>query len=340
MEENKKNITIYDIAKEAGFSPSMVSRVLSGKGSVSEKTREKIKAVIDKYDFKPNAMARGLQKSKTRMIGFMLPHIGNEYFSNVYYEFEKYASEQGYMTILYNGKGNVETELKIMENFEEARVEAVIIMGGSADAIDLAPEYREAVRRLNDRIPCIICSEQAERMGCVGTHMDSHREAELLVEHLLAKGYLSMGILGGADSAFPSVRFKTHLRSYAEEHGILVKDEWIHGISYNPQDGETAMRALLAQKELPRAVCCINDYVALGAMSIAMDAGLRVPEDIAFTGNDNIYISQVLKPRITTVADDFDALGKTMFEMISRRLRGEMPENVLIEPHLVVRDST
>ena len=89
MEE--KNITIYDIAAEVGVSPSLVSRVISGKGSVSEKTRARIQEVIDKYGFRPNAMARGLQRNRTRIIGFMIPHIGNEYFSNVYYEFEKHS---------------------------------------------------------------------------------------------------------------------------------------------------------------------------------------------------------------------------------------------------------
>ena len=108
MEE--KRITIYDIAAEVGVSASLVSRVVSGKGSVSDKTRKKIQDVIDKYDFRPNAMARGLQKSRTRMIGFMIPHIGNEYFSNVYYEFEKHASENGFMTILYKGKNDRGTE--------------------------------------------------------------------------------------------------------------------------------------------------------------------------------------------------------------------------------------
>lgn len=340
MTDIKKNITIYDIAREVGVSPSLVSRVLSGKGSVSEKTRERIQAVIDKYGFRPNAIARGLQNSRTRMIGFMLPNIGNEYFSSVYYEFEKNASAQGYMTILYNGKNHLETELKILENFADARVEAVIIMGGSADAMTPDPAYVDAVMRLNERIPCIICSEQAEKMGCIGTHMDSHRTGELLVEHLLERGYRTMGILGGERETFPSVRLKEHLREYAIQRGITVRQEWLHGNSYDAQDGERAMKKLLEQPSLPRAVCCINDYVAIGAMSVAADAGLRIPEDIAVTGNNNIYISQVLKPKLTTVADDFEALGKTMFDMITMRLEGEQPRSVLIEPHLVIRSST
>ena len=117
--EERKSITIYDIAKEAEISPSMVSRVLSGKGSVSPKTKERIQAIIDKYDFKPNAIARGLQKSSTRIIGFMIPHIESEYFSSIYYEFEKLASRNGYMTVLYNGKNDPGTEQRILNVFED-----------------------------------------------------------------------------------------------------------------------------------------------------------------------------------------------------------------------------
>ena len=103
---SKKVTTIYDIAREAGVSPSLVSRVLSGNGSVSQKSRQKIEEAIEKFDYRPSAIARGLQKSKTGMIGFVLPHIGNEYFSSVYYEFEKIASQNNYMVLLFNSKND------------------------------------------------------------------------------------------------------------------------------------------------------------------------------------------------------------------------------------------
>lgn len=338
--EEKKNITIYDIAKEVGVSPSMVSRVLSGKGSVGEKTRERIQAVIDKYDFRPNAMARSLQKNRTKMIGFMIPHIGNEYFSNVYYEFEKHASENGYMTIVYNGKSDLGTELRILDVFLEARVEGVVIMGGGADANELDPAYREAVRKLNDRIPCIICNDQAHKLGCVGTHMNTVKATELLAAHLRERGYDSLGILGGSPTTFQSLVFKQHLREYAEAAGIETRNEWMHGISYNYEDGEEAMRELLRENRLPRAVCCINDYVAAGAMSVALEAGLRIPEDIAFTGRDNVTISRIVKPKLTTVSNNYQMLGNTLFQMIMLRLNGGKPASTLIEPELIVRESS
>lgn len=336
----RKSVTIYDIAKEVNISPSMVSRVLSGKGSVSDKTRKKIQDVIDKYEYRPNAMARGLQKNRTQMIGFMIPHIGNEYFSKTYYEFEKYASANGYMIMLANGKNDIGAESRILGVFEEARVEGIIIMGGRIDTIDLEERHIEEIRKLNERVPCILCSEMADRFGCVGTHMDSTSVARKLVDYLHSKGYKSLGILGGANSRYPSVAMKDGIKKEAFEKGILVKEEWIHGVSYDEYDGAEAMRELLKQKELPRAVCCINDTVAFGAMDVAMDAGLRIPEDIAFTGNDGLHISEMCRPRLTTIAADFEKMGKTLYEMMQARMEEREVENYLIQPKLIIRQST
>ena len=342
MEE--KRITIYDIAAEVGVSASLVSRVVSGKGSVSDKTRKKIQDVIDKYDFRPNAMARGLQKSRTRMIGFMIPHIGNEYFSNVYYEFEKHASENGFMTILYNGKNDRGTEQKILKVFDEMRVEAAVIMGGNADAVAINEEYAGAVSSLNRQVPCIICSEQAEKFGCTGVHIDTEKKARLVAEHLYKKGYRTAGILGGAASGnwcrYPTTRMYEEFQRYAREYGIEVRQEWIHGVSYDEWDGEEAMKKLLENRELPRAVCCINDHVACGAMLAAQDAGLSIPRDIAVVGSDNVRIARMTRPSLTTVAVDFEQMGKLIFDRIMEKGNKNKPRLHLIDPVLIERDST
>ena len=338
--EEKKSITIYDIAREADISPSMVSRVLSGKGSVSPRTKERIQEIIDKYDFKPNAIARGLQKSSTRIIGFMIPHIETEYFSRVYYEFEKLASENGYMTVLYNGKSDPVTEKRILNIFEEFRVEAAILMGGGIDALNIDPSYAAAIASLNKRVPCILCSEQADKFGCIGVHTDTRKVAETIVNHIVERGYSTMGILGGSKETFPSVYLSNSVIEYAKEKGVEIRPEWIHGNSYSPKDGEDAMKKLLAQKELPRAVFCINDYVAFGAISVALDAGIRIPQDMAFIGNDNVQIADLIRPHLTSVGKDYQELGTILFQMVMDRLNGHDVKQCSTDPFLVVRETT
>lgn len=336
----KKSVTIYDIAKEAGVSASMVSRVVSGKGSVSEGNRVRIQQILKENNFKPNAVARGLQQQRSKMIGFLLPHIANQYFSSVYYEFEKWASEQGFMTILFNGKNDWNMELKLLHIMEESRVEAIVIMGGNADAIEIPKEYYEEVTRINQTIPCVICGEQAARFDCVGVHPDSQSAGEL-VKHLYSLGVKSLGIFGGAESRYPSVLKKNKFIKTAQEYNITMCQEWILGNSYDVADGAQAMKELLKEKKLPKAVCCINDHVAAGAINTAIAAGLRIPEDIAFTGYDGVEIASIIHPSITTMQYDYEQYGSKIFSAVEKLIQGNpCPKMTLIDSKMIIGEST
>lgn len=341
MRKDKKNITIYDIAKEAGVSASLVSRVVSGNGSVSEENRKKIKELIKKYNFKPNGLARSLQKSQTKMIGFVLPHVGNEYFSSVYYQFEKKASEKGYITILCNGKNDEGTESRLLSMLEESRVEAIVFMGGRADVVDIPEKYIEEFKKLQETIPCVLCTSNAQAFGCVGVHGDDEAGVDMLVAHLAEEGYQSFGILGGAYSRWPVYHKKNCFREAARKYNLELREEWIIGNSFDVWDGSQAMGQLLLQKELPEVVCCINDQVAVGAMNRAKDAGLRIPEDIAITGYDGVEASLLARPSITTISHNYREYGETIFEAITTLLEGkEYNTLTLIEPQIIVRESS
>lgn len=337
----KRNITIYDIAREAGVSTSMVSRVISGNGVVSEKNRIMVQEIVDKYKFKPNAIARGLQKSQTGLIGFVIPFIGNEYFSTVYYEFEKLASEKGYMIILNNGKNDHRLEGRILRVLEEARVEAIIIMGGRIDWVNIPEELRDEIRALNEIIPCILCSEQADEFGCIGVHSDDRLGCELAVRYIAENGYKTMGILGGAGSSYPSYNKKKYLMEEADKYNIQIRKEWILGNSFNEIDGAESMRKLLQVGELPEIVFCINDHVAFGAQCEAQDAGLKVPQDIKFIGADGVRTSTMARPPITTVAIDFKQYAQTLFDAMMAAMEGrDFPTISRIPPTLIERKST
>ena len=337
----KKNVTIYDIAREAGVSASMVSRVVSGNGVVSEKNRIMVQEIVDKYKFKPNAIARGLQKSQTGLIGFVIPYVGTEYFSTVYYEFERLASEKGYMIILYNGKNDLAVESRILRTLEEARVEAVIIMGGRVDWVNLEEEAKDEIRALNEIIPCILCSEQAQDFGCIGVHSDDRLGCELAVKYIAEQGYKTMGILGGTDESYPSYNKKKYLLEKAKKYNIEIRKEWIIGKSFSEDDGAESMRKLLERKELPEIAFCINDHVAFGAQCEAQDAGLKVPDDIKFIGADGVRASTMARPAITTVAIDYKQYAQTLFDAMMAAMEGkEFCRISRIPPYLIERDST
>ena len=337
----KRKVTIVDIAKEAGVSPSMVSRVISGNGVVAEKNRIRIKELFEKYDYTPNAFARGLQKSKTGLIGFVIPHIGNEYFASVYYEFERCASERGYMTIVYNGKTDFEIEKRIFSALKAARVEGAVLMGGRMDMVNLEEHDIEEVRQFGKSVHLVLCTEQARRFHCPGVHSDDKKGSMLLGQYLKEKGYRSAAILGGTCSVFPTATKVSYLKEEFKKVGIENREGWNIGKSYNEVDGARSMRQLLMQEEIPEAVICINDHVAFGAMMEAKDAGLRIPEDISIIGHDGVEISRMGRPSITTIQIDYKKYGETLFDVLLAGIEGrECKELSLIEPQLVVRKSS
>lgn len=340
--KEKRNITIYDIAREAGVSASLVSRVISGNGSVSDKNRRIIKELIEKYNFTPNALARGLQKSKNKTIGFLLPHVGNEYFSSVYYEFEKRAGADGYMTVLCNGKSSPEVESQILKTLEAARVEAIVIMGGRADLMELDEVYIEEIKTLNKSIPCVICSTRAfEKFGCIGIHADDKVGIDKLVQHIKEEGHQSFGVLGGTDASWPSYRKKQYFREAAADYGLEIREEWLIGNSFSVLDGAQSMEELLKCSELPDVICCMNDHVAVGAINAILDAGLHVPDDIAVTGYDGVEASLISRPKVTTICPNYSFFGETVYEAVKALLNGkEFSELTLIEPEIVIRESS
>lgn len=337
----KRIITIYDIAKEAGVSPSTVSRVISGNGAVSAAKREKIQRIIDECEYTPNAFARGLQKSKSGIIGFVIPSLGNEYFATVYCEFEKHALAHGYMVAVYNGKSELNVESQIFKRLEEARVEAIVIMGGRIDADGLEEKYIDEVRMLNQKIPCVLCSERAGDFDCAGIHSDDRMGAEAAVSYLKQMNYRTAGFLGGYPTSIPKINKSRYFRELAEKNGIEVRDEWIIGYSFDEADGEESMKKLLQQDELPEVLYCINDHVAIGAIGIALDAGLRIPEDISLIGCDGIRLSEQIRPQLTTVAIDYQAYGKAIFDTVQAKIEERACESqILIPPRFIVRSTT
>lgn len=339
--DSVKKITIYDIAQEAGISASQVSRAISGRGYVSEENRVKIQELVEKYNYKPSATARNLQKGKTNMIGFLIPHISKEYFPSIYYVFEKEMTEKGYLTIVFNGKSYIGDEEKNIRLLEEIRVDAVVIMGGGLDGGPWNPRYVKLVRDLNSKIPCVLCTDRAGELDCPGVCTDIDKGIGLLMEHLFVQGYKKLGIMGGFKSIYPSLRVKNAIKRLAGEYGMEVRPEWEMDSSYDEQDGAEAMKVLLQQKELPEVVCCINDDIAVGAMGTAIDAGLKIPEDIAFTGYDGLPVSEAFRPKLTTVQMDFAGMGHKLVEAVEKSLSGDRSvELTMIDPWLEIREST
>lgn len=338
-----KKVTIYDIAKEAGISASQVSRAISGNGYVSDENKSKIMELVEKYNYRPSAVARNLKKGRSNSVGFLLPHVYQEYFPYLYQRFEEEMTANGYVTIVCNGRSWSGNEIRNLQMLEEMQVDAVVIIGGTLDQVDWTeyPDFIQTIRNLSEKIPCVLGSDRAADLGCSGVYVDARACVDDLMAHLAEQGYRTMGILGGVTSVHPSEQLKGYLREAALKYGMETRSQWQVNSSYNSMDGAEAMKELLRQKELPQVVCCINDEIAVGAMGVTLDAGLRIPQDIAFTGYDGVWLGREFRPRLTTIQFDFDTMGHRLVETVLGAIGGSREQTVIpVAPWLEIREST
>jgi LacI family transcriptional regulator/LacI family purine nucleotide synthesis repressor/LacI family repressor for deo operon, udp, cdd, tsx, nupC, and nupG len=339
-----KHITIYDIAKEAGVSGATVSRAISGRGYVSEKNKSQILELVNKYNFRPNTFAQNLQSGFTKTIGFIVPHIGNMYFANVYYEFEKWASSHGYMTILLNSKGAFDIESKLLKALVEKHVDGIVMMGGRIDYCDLSDEYIKEINEIKKVVPFVSCGAEAERFGCTGIYSDDEKGVDELLNFLKSRGYRKICFIGGGDEYYPSYIKKKCAYRIGEKLGLDVTVRWLTGnevFSYTA--GYDGMKILLSEASRPEVVCGINDYVALGAANAAIEAGLKVPEDIAITGFDDVSIATMTPVHITTVSPRYEYFGKKAFNSLHKLIQNKdeiHSKTTLIKPEIIIRSST
>ena len=344
MEVVVQQITIYDIAQEAGVSSATVSRAISGKGYVSAEKRAVILQIVEKYNFRPNTFAQSLKAGYTKTIGFIVPNIGNMYFANVYYEFEKKASEHGYLTMLLNSNGDYETESRLFHSLLLKNIDGIVMMGGRLDAVELEEKWIQEVRELSIRIPIVMCGGLAARFECPGIYTDDSKGVELLLNLLKEQGCQSVCFIGGSDRFFPSYSKRESAMRYGKKLGMKVDVIWKEeGPMFNYEAGILDMQKLLAQKRCPDAVCGANDYVAAGAMKVAVQAGLRVPEDILIAGFDNVDICTIQTPLLTSVSPRYESFGRKTFKILEKLIQGKeisQTAAILVHPEVIAREST
>ena len=334
-----KKITVYDIAKEAGVSAATVSRVLTGNVQVKGKTKDKVLAIISKYNFQPSSVARSLKARRSRMIGFIVPDITNPFFSQLFLEVEIRATEHDYTVILCNSHSNSRRESQILDTFLAKEVEAIIFSGGRIDNMLISKSQLQEIERVNHIIPLITCSELPGGK-CIQMINNERQGIYTLVEHLYSLGHRSLGMIGGRDDVLPSHKRRMFMIEAAEQYGMTVKKDWLIQGEFSITAGAECMDQLLRQVQLPTAVMAFNDVVAIGALSTLYQHGYNVPDDMALTGYDGIPLTQNVVPSITTMATPFAFFAdRIMATILSGQGAGQVSETIM-ELQLVVGDST
>lgn len=337
----RERVSIYRIAKEAGVSPATVSRVLTHNANVSDEKRIKVEELIQKYGFSPNAMARGLSSTQSKIIGLLVPDIRNPFYANLAVECERAASESGYILLLSNSMNNMNLEEYHLQKMFEQRVDALILMGGKVDELVSDEAYVEKMNQIADTTPVVITGK-LDGSDCYQVNIDEAQAMDILMEYLISNGHRNICIMGGRKDVNSTYAKRVRYRSSLRKYGIPFREEYmVETQGYSVESGLKAMDELFASNmELPSAVIAINDFTALGIVQSIRQHSYRIPEDISVASFDNTFIADSCTPRLTDMGYNYDKFGDTLVETAIAALEGKKPLKLqLIPPELVIRES-
>lgn len=336
-----RTITIYDIAKEAGVSAATVSRVLSCSAKVSAEKREKVLRLVEKYNFSPNALAKGLAETKSKMIGILVADIRNPYYSELYISCEKAAREAGYTVLLVNSFGQTKREEEMLEKLQEQRVEAIIQLGGRMDDLVSEQGYVELLKQVLMTTP-VITSGKLDGTECLMVHIDYEKAVDLLMEHLLSLGHTKIALIGGRRNVFSTYEKMKRYEQIIREHGIEFDPELVsEDGSYNEKGGYELMNRMFERGVLPTAVIAVNDFTAMGIMKSIMEHGYCVPRDISLVSYDDTYIAKSMIPGLTSINYNYEEFGKKLVETAIAASEGRACRKIQeVAPSVNVRESS
>jgi len=330
-------VTIKDIAKRVGVTPATVSMVINNSPKISQRTKEKVMQAIKEMNYHPNYIGRSLVKGKTNNIAVVASFFASLFALESVRGIEQNLRKTQYNLILYSTRGIEENERDMLKRiFYERRADGIVIISLKAEK-ELVEEFKK------DDVPIVFIEEIVE--GAPTVKFNNIKGAYMATEHLIKKGRKNIAFVGGA--ADKELNADERLKGYREalEANGLPFDEnnTIEVLNYSFEEGEDLVNELLSRSNKFDAMfCAAGDITAIGVMDAAKNQGIIVPDDIAVIGYDDIYISNLTTPSLTTVRQPIAQMGMRAFDLlmdIIEKKAGSDNKIISFEPELVIRDS-
>lgn len=329
--------TRSDVAKLAGVSTATVSYVLNGSRHMSEKTRKRVLEAVEQLNYKPDMIARSMTKNETRQLSFMINNAANPFYGEIINGFENAAMERGYFVNLCTGNKNIND---YFDNYVARRVDGVFIA-----AIPYKFDMEKLYSLTDNGIRVIVSGIVDVDLRRVNSIENDYVSAmDKAIRYLYELGHREIAYLSGLNrnSRF-DLRADGYLSAVEKYHLPCGADLLLDGkppYSTEISDGYRMANELLQSGRKFTAAICTNDLMAMGAISVFKEAGLRVPEDVSVMGFDDILFSQAWRPGITTMGGAKSAFGRKAFELLHASIRHGTTGYYLNQLEVVKRAST
>lgn len=326
-------VTIYDVAREAGVSMATVSRVVNGNKNVKENTRKKVLEVIERLDYRPNAVARGLASKRTTTVGVVIPDITNTYFAALAKGIDDIAEMYKYNIVLANSDEDDEKEVAVVNTLFSKQVDGIIFMG-----YHLTEKIRSEFSR--SRTPVVLAGTVDVEHQLPSVNIDYKNATADAVRHLLKRNkkiaFVSGPLVDDINGKIRLVGYKEALK----EAGVNYSEGLVFESKYRYDDGYALAERLVSSKA-PAAIVT-GDELAAGLLNGLADHGVSVPEDFEIITSDDSQIARYTRPNLTTIAQPLYDLGAISMRMLTKIMhKEELEEREVLLPHgLTERKST
>ena len=339
-----RHVTLHDIAKRCKVSTATVSAVVNGADWVSEKTRARVQRAVDEMGYHPNQFARGLKLREGHAVGVIVSDLTNPFFTQVVRSLSHALHEAGRAMSLCDSDHRHDLGEENLRMLVEGQIVGLVIIGDSVPESTL-----HAFMKHRGRVPVIAIEREYQLPGVSCLLVDSELGAYTATRHLVERGCERIAMITGPATGPGSAtygraqRYDGYLRALASS-GRAAEPELVVDGNFRYDSGRAAMRRLLAlDGRRPDAVFAANDMMALGAMSVIREAQLRVPDDVSLVGFDNVPMTGLMMPGLTTMAMPMSELGGAAARLLEQQLAlggRHQSERHIFSAELIVRDSS
>jgi LacI family transcriptional regulator len=330
---------LKDIADELGVSVVTVSRALRDRPDIAKETKARILERVKQLNYRPNLMARSLVTGRSSLIGLVVPDLIHPFFTEIAKSLAAALRKKDYFLIVSSSESDPQLEQDEIEHMLAHHLDCFVVASCQKDP--------ETLRRIGEAgVPLVLIDRSFPGFAANFIGVNDYRAGALAVEHLIAQGCKRIAHIRGPMTNVGNSRAEGYFDTL-RKHGLSAPDQYVVACGEaSDSDGETrgkrAMDEILALKPRPDGIFCFNDTVAVGAMVSAIEAGLRIPKDMAILGCGNFHYSSKLRVPLSSVDQKSKEIGERAAKMISVLLEkpSARPRTIVLEPELIVRASS
>ncbi|MCE5343682.1 MAG: LacI family transcriptional regulator [Eubacteriales bacterium] len=335
-----KSVNIQDIAREAGVGKATVSRVINGKGYVSRETSAKVKAVMERYHYQPSALARSLSRQERDAIGLIIPEANNPFFSSLLTGVSEMTDKCGYTLILRTSGNEKERDYKALEAMRYQRVKGLVYV--PACNYENERDFAEMASRLSDLGgPCVVLDRPIHRLDCDCVLSDNFSGAYAATEALIHAGHREIGVIAGNVQLIIGRERLEGYRNAMTQNGLALHPSFLLTGTFDQEEAYRRVIAMMRSPRRPTAFFIANNRSEIGFLNAMRDMKLKIPDDAAFVGFDELPGQLVFELPISCLDREVILLGAKATQLLMRRFDepGRPAEKLVIVPRLSLRGS-